>query len=390
MSRSSCASFVHGTLAGIIAVAAFAAPEAAHAAAPGVPHLDHIIVVIMENHAYSQVDSFPFTKSLIASGTSFSRSFAITHPSLPNYMCLWAGGTLGVAKNTCPPPGSPFSAENLGHACEAAGLTWNSYCENLPFAGYADCFADSSLYARKHAPWTHFGNLNHMNERPFADLAVAESQGALPNFAFVVPNQCNDTHSKCDLKHGDDWLAQNIPPMIQAVGPSGLVVLTWDEDDDSANNQILTVFCGPQVKGNYVSSQLINHFTVLRAICEGLGLAPFAAAAAESSITDVWVPATSGVEVGTAGVTLGTPFPNPSRGAVQAVLRLPGETWTRADVYDLAGRRVTNLISGKRSGEIAVRWDGRNADGQAVSRGLYLLRVRAGDRVLQQKLARVD
>src|SRR5436189_6192024 len=119
-------------------------------------------------------------------------SYAITHPSQPNYLALWAGGTLGVTSNTCPAPGSPFVAENLGHACEAAGRTWRSYSESLPAAGSTVCKVDSGLYTRKHCPWTNFSNLNHRNERPYSDFSVDLARGTLPDLAFVVPNNCDN------------------------------------------------------------------------------------------------------------------------------------------------------------------------------------------------------
>lgn len=257
-------------------------------AAAEVPRLDHVIVVIMENHTYDQARALPYTASRIAAGTTFTDSRGITHPSQPNYIALWSGSTQGVTSDTCTPPGAPYSTENLGHACEAAGLTWRTYSEDLPAPGSTVCTASSSKYARKHAPWTMFSNLAHSNERPYTDFAIDVAQGALPNLAFVVPNQCNDQHS-CPLTTGDTWLSNNMPAMLQAVGPRGLVVLTYDEDDKSAGNQILTVFSGAPVLVNHTSAQHVTHYTILRTLCDVLGVAPFAAAATETPIADVWV-----------------------------------------------------------------------------------------------------
>ncbi|PYM08085.1 MAG: hypothetical protein DMD82_03725 [Candidatus Rokuibacteriota bacterium] len=138
----------------------------------GPPRLDHVIVVILENHSYDQVRAKPYIASLMASGATFSGSYAVTHPSQPNYLALWSGGTQGISDDACPAPGSPFMAENLGHACERKGLTWKAYSENLPSAGSTACSANSGKYTRKHDPWTDFGNLNHQNERGYADLAA--------------------------------------------------------------------------------------------------------------------------------------------------------------------------------------------------------------------------
>jgi len=263
-----------------------------------VPRLDHIIVVVMENKTYDQVRVQPYTASLIASGASFSNSYALTHPSQPNYFAIWGGGTYGVTNDVCPAPGSPFSGENLGHACEGAGLTWRAYSENLPAVGSTVCTWDNSLYTRKHDPWTYFSNLDHTNERPYTDLAADIAANALPNLAFVIPNNCNNSHdtfSGCTVVVGDNWLAQNVPAMLQAVGNNGIVVLTWDEDDSSPlnNNHILTVFAGPPVLPGYVSPQIRSHYTVLRMICEALGIEPFGFAAGQFSITDVWRDVTS-------------------------------------------------------------------------------------------------
>lgn len=253
----------------------------------GVPNFDHVAVIIMENKAYDEARTPRYTSSLIARGASFSNSYAITHPSQPNYLALWSGSTMGVAGNSCPPQGSPYTTENLGHACETAGLTWAAYAEDLPQVGSSICKA--GLYARKHAPWTNWSNVNHANERPLADLDSAEANGNLPNLVFVVPNQCNDTHNAgCTPADGDRWLASHLPGLLDAVGPRGLVILTWDEADLSPTNQILTVFAGPPVKCGFVSSRYVSHYAILRTITDGLRLPAFGAAAADSAITDVW------------------------------------------------------------------------------------------------------
>jgi acid phosphatase len=258
----------------------------------GPPPLKHILVIVMENKSYNQVRAAPAFAGMIAEGSSFSDYHAITHPSQPNYIALWSGGTQGVANNDCPARGSPFSAGNLGRACEAAGLTWRSYAEELPAPGSAVCKASAGVpgqeYARKHAPWTDFSNLDHRNERPFTDLARDIAAGRLPNLAFVIPDLCHDMHG-CAVAEGDAWLAKNLPPMLSAVGPKGIVVLTFDEDDGGSANRILTVIAGEPVRKGYVSTRTVSHYTLLRTICDALGLPPMGAAGRESPISDIWI-----------------------------------------------------------------------------------------------------
>jgi phosphatidylinositol-3-phosphatase len=279
----------------------FLATLAGSAPAATVPALDHVVVVIMENKSYDEVRTQPYTASLIAAGATLANSYAVTHPSQPNYFALWAASTLGITNDNCPAPGSPFAAENLGHACEAAGRTWRAYSENLPSAGATGCSYDgntgSGLYTRKHDPWTCFSNLAHASERPYTDLAADLAAHTLPALAFIVPNNCHNTHNSstagCGIANGDAWLAANLPQVIAELGPNGALILTWDEDDNSAANHILTVFVGERVMPHAVSSRTVTHYTLVRTICDALGLPAFGAAAAEAPITDIWVALTA-------------------------------------------------------------------------------------------------
>src|SRR5262249_52664158 len=254
----------------------------------------------MENKSYDEARSQPYTSSLLAAGATLTNSIAVTHPSQPNYFALWGANTLNVLNDNCPAPGSPFFTENLGMRCEAAGLTWKPYSETLAVAGStagsSDGTASTGLSTRKHEPWTYFANLNHANERPYSDLAADLAAHTLPNLAFIIPNNCHNTHNSatpgCGLADGDAWLAANVPAILAALGPKGLLVLTWDEDDSSANNHILTGLAGPLVAAGAQSAQAVNHYTIVRMICEALGFPTFERASIEPSIQGVWVLAT--------------------------------------------------------------------------------------------------
>jgi len=258
-----------------------------------VPAADHVFVVVMENKSYGEVRNQPYTAGLISAWTWFANSYAVTHPSQPNYLALWSGSTQGVTNDVCPPPGSPFHTANLGQACEAAGLGWRAYSENLATAGAANCSFDgdasTGLYTRKHDPWTDFDNVTHANERPYSDLAADLAAGQVPSLSFIIPNNCDNTHnSTCGVAVGDAWLAANLPPILGALGPNDVMILTWDEDDGTAGNNILTVFMGPLVTTHSVSVRTITHYTVARAIADLLRVPPPGLAANEYPLTDIW------------------------------------------------------------------------------------------------------
>ena len=66
-----------------------------------------------------------------------------------------------------------------------------------------------------------------------------------------------------------------------------LLVVTWDENDDSPGNQIPTIIAGQQVRpGRY--SQPITHYGVLRTIEDLYQLPPLGHAATASPITGIW------------------------------------------------------------------------------------------------------
>src|SRR5881628_2404814 len=76
-----------------------------------VPSFAHVVVVVMENtNAYS------------------TNNFAITHPSLPNYLALTGASTFGITSD-CSPSVCPVNATNLMDRVEGAGLSWKAYME---------------------------------------------------------------------------------------------------------------------------------------------------------------------------------------------------------------------------------------------------------------------
>jgi hypothetical protein len=364
-----------------------------------VPYLDHVIVVVLENASYASAQGAPYVSGLVSANSSFSESYGTMRPSQPNYYALWSGSTQGIATDDCPPVGAPYSGENLGHACQAAGLKWKTYSEALPAAGSTVCSAsptpDGPLYTRNHSPWTSFTNLNHANEVPYTQLAADIAAGTLPNLAFVIPDNCHNGHNAgCTLSGVDAWLASQLPAMLSAVGPWGLVVLTWDEDDGLAGNRVLTVLAGPTVKPGFVSHRFVNHYTLLRTICDGLGIEPFGAAVAEAPITDVWAVRTTGVRnppnSGGTATRVGPGRPNPFRAATSVSLTLVAPAMVSAEVYDLAGRRVRTLAPALLSGAAEIRWDGARDDGAPARPGVYLVRVRTGGAEFTRRVIRLE
>lgn len=80
--------------------------------------------------------------------------------------------------------------------------------------------------------------------------------------------------------------------------------------------------------------------------------------------------------------------PNPTAGETQFAFRLPGSGSASIDVYDVRGRHVSKVFEGNIGTEQAiVSWDGRDALGQPVATGIYLVKMRAGEWLTTRKLA---
>lgn len=73
---------------------------------------------------------------------------------------------------------------------------------------------------------------------------------------------------------------------------------------------------------------------------------------------------------------LGPNYPNPFNASTLWRIDLPESGQLRAVIYNLQGQKVVDVAEQRRpAGQHAMRWDGKNAAGQQVSSGVYLLRL---------------
>jgi len=82
----------------------------------GVPHLDHVFVVMMENHAYAQIvgnPQMPFTNQYMKAANAATNYFAVAHPSLTNYLEVVGGSNFGVTNDNSPDWHSAVCTTNL-------------------------------------------------------------------------------------------------------------------------------------------------------------------------------------------------------------------------------------------------------------------------------------
>jgi len=250
-------------------------PGAASAAGT-VPRFDHVVIVVMENKNYDAIigrpNEAPYINKLAASGAVFSNSFAVSHPSQPNYLALFSGSTHGTTNDSC--PHNYKKLPNLGAELISAGLSFTGYSESMPSAGYTGCGNQISLgYTRSHNPWVDFNNVPAASNLTFGSFPA--DYRTLPTVSFVIPNLCH-------LGGYASWVRSH----------NSLLIITWDEDGTTFgfggdNNKVPTIFYGAHVRPG-IYREKTNHYGILRTIEDMYGLAHAGASAHASPITDVW------------------------------------------------------------------------------------------------------
>jgi len=260
----------------------------------------HIVIVIEENHSFGQIignANAPFINRLAKEGALFTDAHGVRHPSQPNYLALFSGSTQGVTNDNAV-PGTPLSTPNLAAGLLGKGLGFAGYSEDLPSVGSTVPWA-KGVYARKHNPWSNWQSATPKNNQllpttnqPFTNFPTDFEQ--LSTVAFVIPNIDNDQHgrdhtpSEALIRRSDDWLQRNIEPYVKwAVANDSLLILTWDEDNDTKANRIPLIMVGAKIKaGEY--GQRVDHYNVLRMIAEFYGLGMIGSSGSAPSVGGVF------------------------------------------------------------------------------------------------------
>ena len=121
----------------------------------------HVIIIMLENHEYGKIvgdtQLLPNFQQLIKRYALLTDYYAITHPSLPNYLALIGGDTFGIQSDCT---NCFISAPSLPDGIEASGRTWRNYAEDMPSA----CFLgrNGKLYTQVINPFIYF-NLIRQN-----------------------------------------------------------------------------------------------------------------------------------------------------------------------------------------------------------------------------------
>jgi hypothetical protein len=257
-------------------------------AAAQVPPSSHIWIITEENHSYEEAignPSMPYFNSLANKYGLATQYYSTQHNSLSALMWLVTGQKVTDDDNAQ----ACFDVNNVVRQLLAQNLTWRSYQEDLPYAGFQGL--SNANYVRRHNPLIDFTDTCARSEMyysvPFTDLASDIENKQTPNYAYITPNLQHDAHDG-SLAYADEWLAANVPTLLALPefqpGGDGLLFIVWDEGGLNGDNRcssrlnngcggrVATLLIGPQVKQAYQSSTLYSHPNLLHTVCEAMGL----------------------------------------------------------------------------------------------------------------------
>ena len=273
-------------------------PSPAATPRPLVPNFDHIVLILFENKEFgSVIDNplMPIYNKLGHEYTLLTQYYAIMHPSLPNYIALMGGDTFGIDSNC---NDCFINQRSLPDLVEESGRTWKGYFEDMP----EPCFlGDKINYVQKHNPYVYFDPIRLNTERcqksvvPLTDLQTDIGTNSLPNFLFIKPNLCHDSHD-CSLDITDGWLTNllnTLVPALDAQSPSYLVAMLFEEGQGShtccglpepGGGRVPVVLYSPLVKNGFEDPTPYTHYSMLKTISQAWGLPYLAHAADETNV----------------------------------------------------------------------------------------------------------
>jgi acid phosphatase len=249
-----------------------------------------ILVIMEENHSIQQVfpDGMPYLWSL-AKRYAYATDWSdVAHPSLPNYLAIFAGSAFNDPQDCAPAPGCTYPGSSVFGQALARGESAKAYEESMP----APCdpgFAGD--YDVNHNPWAYFPSETascQVYDVPAGTpaggaLAGDVRAGVLPDVGLITPNLQHDGHNGTPAQ-ADGWLRTWMPVLMS--GPdwrSGRLAIAVDFDEGETTEQVAFVLMAPGLSGVTISAPA-DQYALTRLIDAVIGAPPLRSA---STATDV-------------------------------------------------------------------------------------------------------
>jgi hypothetical protein len=279
----------------LLALALLAAGAlSASARAAGVPQINHLFIIVLENEnaedTYAANPPAPYlANTMRAEGAFIPNYFGIGHQSLDNYLALISGQPPNLttqsdcliytnftaltteANGVAVGQGCvyPTSVQTIANQMETSGRTWRSYNQDMaagaalgeattcrhPTIGAYDqtqMASKTNQYAARHDPFVYFHSITDYEtcNRNVVDLSRLpqdlKSLATSPEYAFITPDLCADGHdatcadevSKGGFEGINAFLEEWVPKIkaSAAYKDHGAIMVTFDESESGAES----------------------------------------------------------------------------------------------------------------------------------------------------------
>lgn len=264
-------------------------PTPRKANAPSKGAAAHVVLIVEENHSYSDVadqNQMPWLKALGDKYGVASNYYSDQKGSLLDYLWLSSGSSelsFGCDGNLCT---QPITDNSIFRQLNEAGMSWNVYADSLPEFGFMGMFAGN--YAKRHDPAVWYSDVinspqQQQNIVPFTQFPVDVDAGNLPDYSIIVPNLEEDAHNGTP-EMADQWLKTNIAPLVESsyfqAGQNTVMFITFDNGDNDKQGQVFTAVVGQRVIPGVKVNTPFKHENTLRTIMQLLGLKNYPGASA--------------------------------------------------------------------------------------------------------------
>jgi hypothetical protein len=278
--------------------------SAASASSP----IRNVFVIVMENANWASFKgnpSAPYLNNTLLPAAAHAEQYYNppgNHPSLPNYLWMEAGSSLGIVDDNPPSINHQTTTQHLAAQLNTAGVPWKAYLEDISGSGCPT--TDVGRYAAKHNPFVYFdditGGVNPLDpfcaahNRPYGELATDLSNNLAVRYNFIVPNLCNDGHDSCPplyntVAQTDTWLSNEVPRILASAAykNGGAIFITWDEGI-SGDGPIGMIVLSALAKAGYQNSISYNHSSLLATVSKIFGVTPLRNAATATDLSDLF------------------------------------------------------------------------------------------------------
>jgi hypothetical protein len=383
------ARLIYGTIASFLTLVATASTLTGQT----FPRYDHVFLVIMENEGYQQVigNSYAPIINALARDYGLATNYrGVADPSEPNYVAMLGGDFFGISSDD--PywfPGHTINAANLMSQLEQVGLTWRGYFQNMPYPGYRGyCYPDKcngvpdadTQYVSKHNGIVNFANLQTPAEFgkmfPFTQLSADLAASSVPNFSYIVPDECDDMHGAPPwcvdsdntntvqqswlIAHGDKFVGDLVSQITSSLtwqAGNNAIIITFDEGN-RATSLVATIVISNHGPRGVTDDTSYNHYSLLASLQGTFGLGCLLNSCTATPMTPLFA-----ITGSTTVPTLPPPYNFPTTsdtisaqgaGKQAATATLGGSGWSVVPSYSFGS--LDNVLAGVSAASATDAW----------------------------------